>query len=102
MLEWIRIEGLTFYMDTLENYAAMLANTGYERVQTTDASDWYRQEAAKEYVRMRGPLYEDMTKILGPEQRDHFLADWRQLQVVLDKGELRSGYFRGYKSANAF
>jgi phosphoethanolamine N-methyltransferase len=101
MLEWIRIEGLTFYMDTLENYAVMVADAGFERIETTDASDWYRREGAEEYARMRGPLYEDMTRILGPEQRDHFLEDWRQGQVVLDKGELRSGYFRGYKPATA-
>lgn len=100
MLEWIRIEGLSFYMDTLENYAVMMSGAGFERIETTDASEWYRQEAAEEYERMSGPLYEDMTTILGPEQRDHFLADWRQGRVVLDKGELRSGYFRGYKPAS--
>lgn len=88
-------------MDMLENYAVMLADAGFERIETTDASDWYRREGAEEYARMRGLLYEDMTRVLGPEQRDHFLEDWRQGQVVLDKGELRSGYFRGYKPATA-
>lgn len=101
MIEWIRIEGLTFYMDTLENYAAMLGDAGFVRIETTDASDWYGREAVEEYERMNGPMYEEMTAKLGPEQHDHFLADWRQGIVVQNKGELRSGYFRGYKPASA-
>ena len=97
MHEWIRLEELTFHLDTLENYEAALAACGFENITTCDASQWYRDEAKREHERMQGPLYDKMTDMLGPDLRDHFLADWAALVVVLESGELRTGYFRGYK-----
>ena len=40
-----------------------------------------------------------MRELLGPEQQAHFLEDWRAMTVVLDKGELRPGRYRGRKPA---
>ena len=95
MHEWIRLEELTFHLDTLENYESMLVDCGFQSVNTKDASGWYAAEAKSEYERMKGPLYDRMTELLGPGQRDHFLEDWAALVGVLESGELRSGYFRG-------
>ena len=56
-------------------------------------------EAQREHERMKGPLYDQMTRLLGVDLRDHFIADWAAMVRVLQKGELRSGYLRGRKSA---
>ena len=99
MYEWIRLEELTFFLDTLDNYAEMMKNRGFEFVNTTDASSWYRAEAKRELELMQGPMYNKVGAMLGNEKRDHFIADWTAMIKVLDSGEARSGYFRGYKSA---
>lgn len=97
MHEWILLEELTFYLDTLENYGSLLTECGFEDVTTTDASAWYAAEACREHERMKGPLYDQMSETLGARLRDHFLEDWAALVGVLQSGELRSGYFRGKK-----
>lgn len=99
MHEWLRLEELTFFLDTLENYGSLLVECGFEDVVTTDASSWYAAEAKNEYEQMKGPLYDRMTQLLGPEQRDHFLEDWAAMVRVLQSGELRSGYIRGTRPA---
>jgi hypothetical protein len=37
--------------------------------------------------------------MLGREQQEHALENWRAMVVVLDKGELRPGFYRGAKPA---
>ncbi len=97
MYEWIRLEELTFYLDTLESYEKALAECGFLEVATRDASDWYAAEAKREYERMNEPLYDQITDLVGAQSRDHFLKDWSAMVRVLQSGELRSGYFRGTK-----
>lgn len=97
MLEWIRLEELTFYMDTLDNYASMMRESGFEDVRTSDASDWYVVNARREYEQMTGPLHDQITDLVGDERRDLFFEDWAAMVRVLDSGELRNGYFRGRK-----
>ena len=48
---------------------------------------------------MQGPLKARMIELLGKEQQEHFLEDWRAMVVVLDKGELRPGFYRARKPA---
>ena len=62
MHEWIRLEELTFHLDTLENYESMLVECGFEDVTTKDVSGWYAAEATSEHERMKGPL------VTGPNQ----------------------------------
>jgi ubiquinone/menaquinone biosynthesis C-methylase UbiE len=95
MLRWFELEGLTYAMDHLDNYLAMLRATGFEEVSGVDVNAEYALAAQSEHRRMNGEWYERMTGLLGPERRDHFIEDWRALTVVLDNGELRPAYFRG-------
>lgn len=95
MLRWFELEGLTYAMDHLDNYLAMLRATGFEEVSGVDVNAEYALVAHAEYERMNGEWYGRMTDLLGPERRDHFIEDWRVLTVVLDNGELRPAYFRG-------
>ncbi len=98
MHEWIRLEELTFYLDTLENYRSMLEEAGFDQVTTTDASSWYTREARREYELMKGSLFEQVTRLIGKEKRDHFIEDWAAMVRVLESGELRSGYIRAQRS----
>ncbi len=97
MLRWFELEGLTYAMDHLDNYLAMLTAAGFEDVAGIDATSEYRDTAHQEYRRMLGPEHDRMTRLLGPGRRDHFIEDWRMLTVVLDNGELRPAYLRGRK-----
>jgi hypothetical protein len=36
---------------------------------------------------------------IGPERARHFIDNWRQLVVVLKRGELRPGHLKAVKAA---
>ena len=97
MRYFFELEGLTYNMDTLEAYGAILGEIGFVDVSLTDTSAAYRAKAHDEYVRMKGPLYARMGEVLGPEKQAHFVENWRMLTVVLDAGELRTGRLRARK-----
>lgn len=101
MRRWFELEGLTYNMDHLENYLAMLRNTGFEQVGGEDDNANYRAMAHTEYTKMTGEWFGRMTDLLGPDRRDHFIQDWRMLTVVLEAGQLRPAYFRGRKPESA-
>ncbi len=95
MRYWIELEGLTYAMETLDDFSNHFAVAGFEDVTAEDASAWYRQEAHREYELLQGPLYSRMAELLGRQDADHFVESWRAMIVVIDNGELRSGYCRG-------
>jgi hypothetical protein len=95
MLNWFEIEGLTYALKTLHEFGVLLRGTGFASVETTDASDWYRAEVRREYELIKGDLYERMVELLGKDDADHFVEDWRAMAIVCKSGELRQGYCRG-------
>ena len=95
MRYWIKMEGLTFALGTLENYEQQFYDCGFVDVTTEDATDWYRAEARREYELVKGELYPRMVELLGQSDADHFVENWRAIVVVIDKGEMRQGYCRG-------
>jgi phosphoethanolamine N-methyltransferase len=97
MYYWFKIEGLTFALETLDEYAEHFRNCGFIDVTTEDASDWYRAEVNREYRLITGELNARMVELLGQEDADHFVENWRAMVVVCDKGEMRQGYCRGQK-----
>ena len=100
MRYWIELEGLSYSLWELERYRDLLTDAGFTEVTTTDATDWYRAEARAEYERLRGVLYPRMVELLGRNDADHFVENWRAMVVVIDSGEMRQGYFRGQKPAD--
>jgi phosphoethanolamine N-methyltransferase len=84
-------------MDTLENYERMLREAGFVNIQSSDNTDWYREQAREEYARMNGELHEPMVAALGKDRAEHFVENWRATTVVLDNGELRTCRFRAHK-----
>lgn len=95
MRYWFRMEGLTYALETLEQYGDRLRAAGFEDVELADASDWYRKEARREYELIRGDLYETLVELLGQDDADHFVENWRAMVVVCESGEMRQGYCRG-------
>jgi ubiquinone/menaquinone biosynthesis C-methylase UbiE len=95
MRYWFKMEGLTYALETLEDYAAHLQQAGFVDVVIEDASDWYRQQVRREYELMKGELRPRMVDLLGLDSADHFVENWRAMVVVCDKGEMRQGYCRG-------
>ena len=95
MYYWFKMEGLTFAMETLEAHGRILRDAGFVDIELEDDGQAYRDLCRREYEQMRGPLRTRMIEMLGRETQEHFLEDWRAMQVVLDKGELRPGFYRG-------
>ena len=92
---WFKMEGLTYALQTLDSYGEILHDIGFVDVSIEDASDWYREEAHREYGLMTGDLFPRMVERLGQKDADFFVENWRSMLVVIDKGEMRQGYCRG-------
>jgi len=97
MLQWFELEGLTYAMQTLEEYEILLKDCGFNSVEIADASDWYRNQVQKEYQKLKGPYFNRMVDLVGQENADHFVENWRVMALVCDRGEMRQGYIRGRK-----
>ncbi|HEY7687718.1 MAG TPA: methyltransferase domain-containing protein [Dongiaceae bacterium] len=93
MLYFFKMEELTYFLITLEEYTQKLREAGFAEIRAQDITAANRAEGHAEYARLKGPLFGAMTQQLGEESRDHFIEDWRSLTVVLDKGELRPARF---------
>jgi phosphoethanolamine N-methyltransferase len=99
MRYWMEVEGLTYVLETLQDYQDRLTNAGFMEVVAEDATSWYRKEARREYELIKGDLLPRMVELMGQDDADHFLENWRAMVVVIENGEMRQGYFRGQRPA---
>jgi phosphoethanolamine N-methyltransferase len=97
MLEFFRLEGITYNMATLEESAAVLSAAGFTDIEVRDRNAWYRDLARREVAALEGELYPVLTAKIGAARADHFVANWRQMVVVLTRGELRPGHLKAVK-----
>jgi len=97
MLYWFKMEKLTYAMETPERYGEILREAGFVDVTVEECSDWYRKKVKEEYERLRGELYPRALELIGKQEADHRVEDWRSMMVVAEKGELRQAYTRGRK-----
>ena len=97
MHRWFELEGLTYELETLDALGLHFEESGFNEVTTTDATDWYAKESRREYELLKGELYETMVDLIGKDDADHFVEDWRAMVVVIESGEMRQGYCRGKK-----
>lgn len=98
---FFEMEGLTYHMDTIRNYGAIIRDTGFVDVALEDIAGEYRVQARQEYADMKGRLKPAMIEALGVEGQAHFQENWRAMCVVLDSGELRPARFRARKPVRA-
>lgn len=99
LMEFFRLEGITYNMATLEQSADTLRSVGFTDVSVRDRHGWYHELAKRELAAMEGELQPVMISRIGAERTRHFVDNWRQLLVVLDRGELRPGHLKAVKPA---
>jgi len=92
MLEFFRLEGIAYNMASLAQSEAALRAAGFVEVQGRDRNDWYLALAKRELAAMEDTLKPVILEAIGAERAEHFLANWRQLVVVLARGELRPAH----------
>jgi len=85
---FFEMEGLTYALDNPATYAELLEAAGFTDVCIEDDTDWYRRQCREEYESMLGDLYPRMVELLGRDDADHFVEDWRSMVVVFEKGDL--------------
>lgn len=99
MRYWFEMEGLTYAMETPENHRQMLKDSGFIDIAVRDRSSWYRRKVQEEYDQLRSDLYSRVVGLLGKQQADHFVENWRALKVVCLKGEVLQVYCSARKPA---
>ena len=97
MLEFFRLEGITYNMATLDESAAVLSASGFTDIELRDRNAWYRDLARREVAALQGELYPVLTSRIGAARAQHFVTNWQQMVVVLDRGELRPGHLKAVK-----
>jgi SAM-dependent methyltransferase len=99
MVEFFRLEGIAYNMATLGQSADALRAGGFADIILRDRHDWYRDLARRELAAMEGELKPVISARIGAERAKYFLDNWRQLVVVLERGELRPGHLKATKPA---
>ncbi len=97
MMEYFRLEGIAYNMVTLDESAAALRAAGFVDVEIRDRNAWYVGLARRELESMEGDLKPTLLARIGPARTQHFLDNWRQLVLVLERGELRPGHLKASK-----
>jgi ubiquinone/menaquinone biosynthesis C-methylase UbiE len=99
MMEFFRLEGIAYNMATLAESAEALRSAGFNAVEIRDRHAWYLDLAQRELEAMEGSLHPVIVQRIGPERARHFIDNWRQMVVVLKRGELRPGHLKAVKPA---
>jgi SAM-dependent methyltransferase len=97
MMEFFRLEGIAYNMATLDESAAALRDSGFVDVDIRDRHSWYLTLAQRELEAMEGSLKPLIVSQIGAQRAQHFIDNWRQLVVVLKRGELRPGHLKATK-----
>jgi ubiquinone/menaquinone biosynthesis C-methylase UbiE len=97
MMEFFRLEGIAYNMASLEESAAALRRAGFVDVEVRDRNEWYLALAEREFASLQGPMRPLIVERIGQGKADHFIANWRQLVLVLRRGELRPGHLKAVK-----
>lgn len=92
MMEYFRLEGITYNLASIEQSVAALAAAGFTQIQARDRNGWYLELARRELQSIAGPWRSQIETRIGPDRARHFVANWEQLVVVLERGELRPAH----------
>jgi SAM-dependent methyltransferase len=97
MMEFLRLEGIAYNMASLGDSAEALRNAGFTEVEVRDRNAWYLGLAARELASLEGPMRSLIVERIGADKAGHFIANWRQLVLVVRRGELRPGHLKAVK-----
>jgi hypothetical protein len=99
MLEFFRLEGIAYNMANRDESTAALARAGFVEIELRDRNDWYRDLAQRELAALEGELRPLVIERIGRERAEHFVNNWRQLMLILERGELRPTHLKARKPA---
>jgi SAM-dependent methyltransferase len=97
MMEFFRLEGIAYNMASLEESAAALRAAGFRDVQIRDRHAWYLPLAQRELKSMEGAQGALIVSRIGEARARYFIDNWRQMVLVLERGELRPGHLKAVK-----
>ena len=97
MLEYFRLEGIAYNMASMDETLATLARVGFVAIEARDRNGWYRDLARRELAALEGELRSLVTARIGVERATHFVNNWRQMVLVLERGELRPTHLKARK-----
>jgi phosphoethanolamine N-methyltransferase len=100
LLEFFRLEGITYNMASAEQSVAAMRQAGLESIEIRDRHGWYLDLARRELSAMERQLRPVIVDRIGPERAQHFIDNWRQLVVVLEQGELRPAHLKAARGAD--
>jgi phosphoethanolamine N-methyltransferase len=98
MLEYFRLEGITYNMATLDETARVLEAVGFAAVEVHDRNAWYLPIAEAEAQSLSGPMRQMLIERIGLERTEHFIVNWQQLALVVRRGELRPAHIKAVKA----
>ncbi len=99
MMEFFRLEGIAYNMASLEESAAALREAGFADVELRDRNAWYLGLAERELASLEGPMRPLIVERIGAARAEHFITNWRQLVLVVRRGELRPAHLKAVKAA---
>jgi phosphoethanolamine N-methyltransferase len=97
MLEYFRLEGIAYSMANVAETTATLARVGFVGIEARDRNAWYRDLARRELAALEGELRPLVTERISAAKAEHFVNNWRQLVLVLERGELRPTHLKARK-----
>ena len=68
-----------------------LARVGFIEVEARDRNAWYRDLARRELTALEDELQPLVVARIGRDRAEHFIRNWRQMVLVLDRGSV--GFF---------
>ena len=99
---FVEAAGHDFAMVTLSELGAIVANAGFVEVDLEDRGAWYREEAAAELARIRGPLHAQFVDRWGEDAAAAEIEFWEVLVEALGSGAMRPGHVRAVKPTAPF
>lgn len=99
MLDFFRLEGIAYNMANMVESTAALACAGFVEIELRDRNNWYLDLARRELAALERELRPLVIERIGNERAEHFVKNWRQLMVVLERGELRPTHLKARKPA---
>jgi phosphoethanolamine N-methyltransferase len=97
MAAYIAAEGLSFGMASPRRYTRAMETAGFVEVSTVSRNAWYREQAAIELERLRGPLYAKAVAAVGQAYVEKNIRTWEAMLAVLATGEHCPTHLRAQK-----
>ncbi|MGA7397420.1 MAG: methyltransferase domain-containing protein, partial [Solirubrobacterales bacterium] len=94
MERYLKAEGLSFGMASVDRYESALADAGFDEVNVVDRNPWYRVEAREELKRIEGSCFDQVVTEVGLPLVEKNIRIWTEMIKVLDSGEHRPTHLR--------